>query len=60
MAGMGRGPRGNARGPMQKIENPGQLFKRLIGYMMRKYTVHLVVVVICIFTGVFAKTSGRV
>ena len=58
MAGMGRGPRGNARGPMQKIENPGQLFKRLIGYMMRKYTVHLVVVVICIFTGVFANIRG--
>ena len=30
------GPRG-PRGPKPKIENPGKLMKRLMGYVLKKY-----------------------
>lgn len=51
-----RGQRG--RGPRPKIENPGKLLKRLMDYVFRKYLVHIIVVVICIFIGVFANIQG--
>lgn len=51
---MGRGP----RGARPKIENPGKLFKRLMGYVLKNYTPHVVVVVICIFAGVLCNIQG--
>lgn len=51
---MGRGP----RGAKPKIENPGKLFKRLMGYVLRNYTPHVIVVVICIFAGVLCNIQG--
>ncbi len=51
------GPRRGA-GPRPKIENPGKLFKRLMGYVMKNYTPHVIIVVICIFVGVFANIQG--
>lgn len=52
------GPGRQMRGPKPKLENPGKLFKRLMGYVLRNYTPHVVVVVICIFVGVFANIQG--
>ena len=51
------GPRRGA-GPRPKIENPGKLFKRLMGYVMKNYTPHVIIVVICIFVGVLANIQG--
>ncbi len=57
---MPNGPMGGRRrgGPRPKIENPGKLFKRLMGYVMKNYTPHVIIVVICIFIGVFANIQG--
>ena len=51
---MGRGP----RGAKPKIENPGKLFKRLMGYVLKNYTPHVIIVVICIFAGVLCNIQG--
>ena len=58
---MGPGPGGpggpGRRGPMgpgPKIENPGKLFKRLMAYVFQNYLPHVIIVVVCIFFGVFA------
>ncbi len=53
----GPGPRG-PRGPKPKIENPGKLFKRLMGYVLKEYTFHCIVVLICIFLTVFSSIQG--
>ena len=53
---MGPGARG--RGPRPKIENPGKLFKRVMGYVLKNYAVHLVIVAICIFISVLANVQG--
>lgn len=56
---MGPGPRGRGfRGPRPKIENPGKIFKRIMGYTLRDYAVHWILVVICIFAAVFANLQG--
>ena len=52
------GPGARGRGPRPKVANPGKLFKRIMQYVMRKYTVHIAVVVICIFVGVLASVRG--
>ena len=52
------GPGARGRGPRPKVSNPGKLFKRIMQYVMRKYTVHIAVVVICIFVGVLANVRG--
>lgn len=54
MPGPGRRP----MGPKPKLENPGQLFKRVMGYVMKDYTPHIIIVVICIFIGVLASVQG--
>ncbi len=53
----GPGPRG-ARGPRPKLENPGRLIKRVLGYTFKDYAVHWIVVVICIVTTVLASLQG--
>ena len=50
--------RGRMRGPRPKIKNPGKLFKRVMGYMLKKYRFHVVAVVVCILAGVFANVQG--
>ena len=51
----GPGPRGPRQGmPRPKVENPGLLFKRIMGYVFKYYPIHMIVIVICIFTTVFA------
>lgn len=46
--------------PMQgkKIENPGKIFKRLMGYVAKNYGVHLVLVAILILVSVLANVQG--
>ncbi|GFI65848.1 putative ABC transporter ATP-binding protein [Lachnospiraceae bacterium] len=53
----GPGPRG-ARGPRPKIENPGKLLKRVLGYTLKDYAFQWVIVIICIITTVFATLQG--
>lgn len=53
------GPGGRGmRGPKPKIENPGLLLKRLMGFMTKKYTFHIVVVLICILCASLATVRG--
>lgn len=52
------GPGARGRGPRPKVKNPGKLFKRIMGYVMRNYALHIVVVCICIFISVFASIQG--
>lgn len=51
------GPRG-PRGPRPKIENPGRLLKRVLGYTFKDYAIHWIVVVICIVITVLASLQG--
>lgn len=53
----GPGPKG-PRGPRPKLENPGKLLKRMLGYVLKDYAIHWLVVVICIVTNVFASLQG--
>ncbi len=54
----GFGPGGRMRGPRPKIENPGKILKRVLGYVLKDYAVHWACVVICIFVTVFAGLQG--
>ena len=51
------GPRG-MRGPRPKIKNPGKLFMRLMKYVMKNYTPHCIVVLLCIIVTVLASVQG--
>lgn len=53
-----RGPGSGRRGPKVKVENPGKLFKRLMGYIFKNYLPHVIIVIICIFIGVLASVQG--
>ncbi len=55
---MGPGGHGRGRGPAPKVENPGKVFKRIMGYVGRKYKFHAVVVLICILVSVFSSIQG--
>ena len=53
----GRG--GNRMGmPRPKVENPGKLFKRIMGYVFKYYPIHMIIIVLCIFTTVFSSVQG--
>ncbi|MBO5622734.1 MAG: ABC transporter ATP-binding protein, partial [Butyrivibrio sp.] len=50
---------GNKRGmPRPKVENPGLLFKRIMGYVFKFYPVHMITIVVCIFVTVFSSVQG--
>ncbi len=56
MAGPMHGPR---RGmPIPKIENPGKIFKRVMGYVLKKYGIHYAIVLLCIIVNVMASVQG--
>ncbi len=57
MPGPGHPKRG-PKGTKPKVENPGKLFRRLMGTVFKNYTPHIIVVIICIFVGVFASIQG--
>ena len=46
------------RGVKMHVDNAGSILKRLMGYVFKNYTIHLIVVVICILTNVFASIQG--
>lgn len=52
-----KGGRG-ARGPRPKLEHPFRIFGRIMRYLMKYYPVHIVLVVVMIFTGVFCNVQG--
>ncbi|MBQ7507426.1 MAG: ABC transporter ATP-binding protein [Lachnospiraceae bacterium] len=52
------GQRGQGRGPRPKVDNPGKLLKRLLGYVMKRYGVHFLIVIACIFVTVFSTLNG--
>ena len=55
MAGPGqRGP----RGPRPKIKNPGKLFTRLMKFIISRYGIHYIAVLICIFISVRCNVQG--
>lgn len=51
------GPHGRMQGG-KKIENPGKVFKRLMGYVAKSYGPHLVIVAVLIFVSVLANVQG--
>ena len=50
------GPR--ARGPVQKVDNQGQLIGKLLKYIGKNYGIHLVITAVCIFLSVIANVQG--
>ena len=59
MAGHGPGarpPKGVKMKP--QIENPGQVFKRLMSYVFQKYKWHYILVIVLICVGVLASVQG--
>ncbi len=52
------GPGRRQMGPRPKVENPGKLFVRLMGYIFKSYTPHVITVIICIFISVLANVRG--
>jgi ATP-binding cassette subfamily B multidrug efflux pump len=53
-----KGRRGRLAGPPPKVENAGKLLSRVLGFLFKHYGVQAVIVVICIFIGVFASVQG--
>ena len=54
----GPGGRRMAGRPRPKVENPGLLFKRIMGYVFKYYGVQIIVVLLCIVLSVFANVQG--
>lgn len=47
--------------PMQQkpnVENPGKVFKRLLGVIFKKYKIQMIIVFACIFISVLANVQG--
>jgi len=49
---------GRGRGPRPKLENPGQLFMRVMKRVFQNYGIHCIIVLVCIFIGVLANVQG--
>lgn len=55
MAGLhGRAP----RGVKPQVENPGKIFKRLMGYIFKTYKIQYIIVFVLIFISVIANVQG--
>ncbi len=52
------GPGRRQMGPRPKVENPGKLFKRLMGYVFQFYKIPIIVVVFCIVASVLCNAQG--
>ncbi|MBQ8924083.1 MAG: ABC transporter ATP-binding protein [Lachnospiraceae bacterium] len=53
----GPGPRGY-RGPKVKVENAGQIFKRILQYVGKKYKFQYALVILCIIITALANVQG--
>ena len=45
-------------GPKQKVENPVKVFIRIMSYVLKRYPVHCLLVLICIVVSVYANVQG--
>lgn len=54
----GPGARGQRGMPKPKIKNPGQLLKRLMGYVFKYYGLQMIIVGVCIVVSVLASIQG--
>ena len=54
--GPGRKMAMGAAGP--RVENPGKVFKRILGYVFQKYGIQYVIVIFCIVGSVLANVQG--
>ncbi len=52
-----RGMRGHG-GPKPKVENPGEILKRLMGYVFANYKWHFIVVILCILISSLMTLRG--
>lgn len=52
------GGRGRMMGPRPKLKNPGKIFGRVMGTVMRHYPVHVIIVLCCIVAGVLVQLRG--
>lgn len=53
------GPGGRPpRGMKSQVKNPGQVFKRIMGYVLKGYLPHCIIVVVAIFVSVMANVQG--
>ena len=41
-----------------QVKNPGKLFKRLMGYVLKTYKIQYAIVIVCIFISVIASVQG--
>lgn len=46
------------RGMKPTVKNPGKLFKRILGFVFKKYPVRLIIVFVCIVVSVLATIQG--
>lgn len=54
-----KGPgQGMVMGPKSKLENPGKIMKRMLAYILKKYRVACIAVIICIFISSLASVMG--
>ncbi len=53
-----KGPGRRPMGPPQKLDHPFKTLSRLIKYMGKYYSIHLIIVVLCIIANVFANVNG--
>ena len=51
----GRGMRGQ---PHPKVKNPGKVFRRIMGYVLKYYKIQMILVTVCIFVSVIANVQG--
>ncbi len=47
-----------ARGVKVKVDNSGELFRRIMGYVFKRYGVRCMIVVVCIVVSVLANVQG--
>ena len=45
-------------GPKQRVDNPVKVFKRIMSYVLKRYPVHCLFVLICIVVSVYANVQG--
>jgi len=53
-----KGPGRRNVGARPKIENPVGIFKRIMGYVLKNYLIHCIIVLVCIFVAVLASVQG--
>ena len=52
------GPGARGRGPKPKLKNSGITFNRMMQYILKKYLIHMIIVIACILTTVLATVRG--